>query len=253
MSTKKSPKKSPKKQAFSSDLIDKLKKAGFKTDVKKSRTGKYSTTERAKILRAWAKYGSVANNKGDYVVRNIKKYNGGRRKILKDAGYLIYNDKIYIPKHKAEKISLKATNIKGIGYGIELEREFSKTGKKERQFMYRETGGGKSWKEKILERANKMKFNKDEFYGAKFENGPVFTFIRLNMNDFMKYFTERATYGPDNLDPLPESKLNKVRLVKITVKHFEDLAAEQMTTKNYRKGRAKKKSMRKVNAKGRNA
>jgi hypothetical protein len=228
-----------------------LKGIGVLKDV--SARGKLSDSQKTTVRRNWKKYSDIAEaKKGSYVKQDVSYFSSQEKKALQDNGYKIINGKAFIDKE-----GNKTAKIRRVGKYITLPGEkkqhyesfivvdrVDETGRKwEREFAGTSIKVN-TWQEKMIAQYEAGEFGKGEFIGVKIGEGGVFRRrLYQSINDLFKYMDE--DFEPKDARTDKNMLLNKIRLVKITVKDYRDLALTEKTKKQVNSDRYQRSKRRK--------
>lgn len=227
---------STKKPDINKARLIALKSVGVLTDV--SARGKLTDSQKATVRKNWKKYHEIVTApKGSFVKKDISHYDSKEKKALAASGYKIINDKIFIDKQGSDKATVKriSSRIKKDGakkehYETYLVVQREKSGRKiEQEFI----GSGiqkEGWRNNLLSQYQAGDFQKGDYIGIKIGDGGIFQRrMYQSIDDIFKY----AEYDFDPKDPGEDKDflLNKMHLVKMSVKDYRDLASTAKTKK----------------------
>lgn len=226
-----------KQQDINKARLAALKSVGVLKTV--SGRGKLSDSQKATIRNNFKKYKDIIEApKGSYVKQDVSFYSSSEKKALQNNGYKIIDGKAYIDKegNKSAKIRRVGRYIKNPGDKKEHYESFvvvdrvDATGRKtEREFAGTSIKVN-SWQERLISQYQAGEFDKGEYIGVKIgENGIFRRRLYQSINDLFKYIDEDFTPHDERTDK--NMLLNKLRLVKISVKDYRDLALTEKTKK----------------------
>lgn len=213
-----------------------LKTIGVLKDV--SARGKLTDSQKAAVRKNWKKYQDIVSaEKGTFIKQDVSFFSGKEKKALESSGYKIIGGKAFIDKE-----GNKSAKIKRVGRYIENPitkkvkyEEFvvvdrtDKTGRKtEREFAVNKTKA-MTWRDKLVQQYEAGEFQKGDFIGVKIgESGMWRREIIHTMNELFKYIDQ---FEPTDPREDKEKLLHQIRLVKLTVKDYRDLALTEKTKK----------------------
>jgi hypothetical protein len=223
-----------------------LKKLGVLKSVPLK--GKLSDTQKSKIRKEFKKFHAVANAApGDFKVQSIKALSKSDRDKLKQSGYLMANDKIFIPTQGYDKASIKQIWVRNKKTGYQektlVVTRKDKLGRKEEEEYIGKPNEKLEWRDRLVKEYQDGKFKDGEFIGVKlFDNGKFEREIVLSLEVLFRYLEHVNWHDRD------KNKLHdNLHLVKIKVKDFRDIGVNDRSDKDkeHRKY-LKKKSAKKT-------
>jgi hypothetical protein len=215
-----------------------LKSVGVLKDV--SARGKLTDSQKATVRKNWKKYHEVVTApKGTYVKKDVSYYSAKEKKALKDSGYKIIEGKLFIDKQGSDTVSVKRTSNYDEKTGKKKAKpdEFivvvrKKGDRKEETEFIGASLQKEKWRENLLAQYEAGGFKKGDYIGIKIGDNGIF---RRRMYGSMN---ELFAYAEYDFDPKDGGKhgdkdflLNKMHLVKMSVKDYRDLAATEKTKK----------------------
>jgi hypothetical protein len=212
-----------------------LKKVGVLKDV--SGRGNLTDSQKARIRSNWKKYHEVVTApKGSYTTKDISHYETKEKRALAKSGYKIINDKIYIDKQGNDKATVKRVTSAVKKPDGKIKRETyvvveRKKGERKTETEFIGTATEKEmWRDRLLKEYTAGQFSKGDFIGIKIgDNGIFQRRLYQSIDDIFKY----AEYDFDPRDPGTDKEmlLNKMHLVKLSVKDYRDLGATEKSKK----------------------
>ena len=231
-----------------------LKKIGVLKDVSARKT--LTDSQKATVRKNWKKYSEIVTAPKDtFVKKDVSFFDAREKKALEKSGYKIINNKVFIDKQGSDKASVKriSSRVKGVSdkrekYESYLVVERVKGDRKtEQEFI----GSGlqkNNWRDNLLSQYQAGNFQKGDYIGIKIEDGGIFRRrMYQSIDDIFKYASD--DFEPKDADTKKEYLLEKMHLVKMSVKDYRDLAATEKTKKQKnaeRYQRAKKAKQLKV-------
>lgn len=213
-----------------------LKKIGVLKDVSARST--LTKSQKATVLKNWKKYSEIATAPKDtYIKKDISFFENKEKKALEKSGYKIINNKVFIDKQGSDKATVKriSSRVKGVGdkrekYESYLVVERVKGDRKtEQEFI----GSGlqkNGWRDKLLSQYQAGQFEKGDYIGIKIEDGGIFRRrMYQSIDDVFKYASD--DFIPKDADTEKEYLLERMHLVKMSVKDYRDLASTEKTKK----------------------
>jgi hypothetical protein len=206
-----------------------LKKLGILKGI--SSRGSLSETEKRKVRTEFKKFHAVANSApGEYKAQNISKLSESDKKKLKESGYLISDNRVFLPKQGYDTASIKQvwTRNPKTGYQEKTLQVTRKKGdrKTETEFI------GKpleklEWRDRLVSEYQAGKFKEGEFIGVKlFDNGKFEREIVLSLDVLFRYLEHVNWHDKDK-----RKLYDNLHLVKIAVKDFRDIGSNEKSRK----------------------
>ena len=229
---------STKKPDISKARLLALKQVGILKDV--SARGKLTDSQKATVRKNWKKYHEIVTApKGAYVKKDVSYYTNKEKKALAASGYKIIEGKVFIDKQGNDSVSLKRTSNYDEKSGKKKAKadEFivvvRKKGDRKEETEFIGTSLQKEkWRENLLAQYEAGDFKKGDYIGIKIGDGGIF---RRRMYGSI---SDLFAYAEYDFDPKDGGKhgdkdflLNKMHLVKMSVKDYRDLAATEKTKK----------------------
>lgn len=213
-----------------------LKSVGILKDV--PARGKLTDSQKATVRKNWKKYHEIVTApKGTYVKKDIGHYDAKEKKALANSGYKIIDNKIFIDKQGNDKATVKriSTRIKKPGdkkesYETYVVVDREKSGRKvEREFIGTALQK-EGWRANLLSQYQAGEFKKGDYIGIKIGDGGIFQRRMYGSMDEIFAYAE-YDFDPKDSGTDKNSLLNKMHLVKMSVKDYRDLAASEKTKK----------------------
>jgi hypothetical protein len=237
---------SSKKPAAKPDVnkarLQALKKLGLMSGVDSRKA--LTDSQKKKVRTEWKKYHAVANaDKGEWTKRDISKLTTSDKKKLADSGYLIAGDKAFIPNQGYDTASIRQqwTKDKKTGKWEKRLEVVRKKGDRKEEIEYIGKPLDKlEWRDRLLKEYEQGKFKENDYIAVKvFDNGVFEREIVTNINTLFRYISNVSWHDKDK-----EKMLDNLHIVKISVKDFRDITANQKTRKeeNHTRYIRKKKS-----------
>jgi len=211
-----------------------LKKLGLAPSVKipRKKEETFSKSDRDKISKAWSKYSGIANaDKGEFVKKNIKNYTENDRKKLKQSGYVVAGDNVFLPTHGYDSASIKTVWTKDkSGKHVKTLEVVRKAGNRKEETEYIGTRREKmEWRDRLISQYEQGKFKEGDYIGIKvFDNGIFEREIVTSLDKLFQYISQVAWHDRD-----AQKMLDNLHLVKISIKSgdIRDIAANNKTNK----------------------
>jgi hypothetical protein len=215
-----------------------LKSVGVLKDV--SARGKLTDSQKATVRKNWKKYHEIVTApKGSFVKKDVSYYTAKEKKALKDSGYKIIDDKLYVDKQGSDSVSVKRmTNYdeksgKKKAKADEFIVVVRKKGDRKTEEEFIGTSIQKeNWRQKLLAQYEAGGFKKGDYIGVKIGEGGIF---RRRMYGSL---AEIFAYAIDDFEPRDGGihgdkafLLNQMHLVRMSVKDYRDLASTEKTKK----------------------
>lgn len=243
--------KNKKPNDLSLNRLNEIKKLGFLKSIKPTKNAPLTSAQKTKIREQYKKLAPVINSpKSEFQKISIAKYNKEDKKIFKNSGYLIVDDKIFIPTEGQEKVSIRKEYRNDKTSGLEKSIVIKRSNKNGRKTIEEYLGSNiqkLAWQERLEKEYKNAKIKNGSFFGVKVYNNGIFRReIFDNINTAFKYLENDFTpkHG-DSKDKL----LDNMHIVKITVKDISDMGLGKSQKEKNQKSYVSKK-MRK-NLKGR--
>ena len=208
-----------------------LKSIGILKDT--SGRGKLTDSQKKTIKKNWDKYHDIITApKGTYTKKDVSYYEPKERKALQASGYKIAAGKGFIPNEGDGKAVVKRVSnftTEGKGEFIVIERQ-TKDGRKTETEFVGTALQKEGWRAKLLNQYEAGNFQKGDYIGVKIGNNGVFRRVMMQtIDDIFKYILDDfETHDPgEDKEALQE----KMILVKMSVKDYRDLAANERTKK----------------------
>lgn len=200
-----------------------LKKLGLLKSI--PARGELSDAQKKKIRTEFKKYHDIANAApGQYKVQSAKALSDSDKKKLKDSGYKIVADKVYLPTQGYDSASIKQVWVRNKKTGLK-EKTLVVTRKKGDRKIEQEYIGKPiekmQWRDRLLDEYQAGKFKDGDYVGVKlFDNGRFERQTVMSIDVLFRYLEDKKNWHDRD-----EQKLyDNLHLVKITVHRFSDLA-----------------------------
>lgn len=231
---------STKKIDVNKSRLAALKKLGVISGIDSRKT--LTDSQKKRIRETWKKFHTVANaEKGEYTKRDISKLSKTDKQKLKESGYLITDNKIFIPNQGYDSASIRQSWQKIGGQSRKTLEVVRRKGDRKIETEYIGKPLEKlEWRDRLIQEYQQGKFKDGEFIGVKvFDNGVFEREIVTNINVLFKYLETVRWHDKDQ-----NKLLDNLHLVKISVRDYRDITANQKTRKeeNHAKYIRKKKS-----------
>ena len=213
-----------------------LKTIGILKDV--PARGKLTDSQKTTVRKNWKKYHEIVTApKGAYVKKDISHYDAKEKKARANSGYKIINNKIFIDKQGSDKATVKriSSRIKNPGDKKEKYESYvvvdrEKSGRKiEREFIGTSLQK-EGWRANLLSQYQAGEFKKGDYIGIKIGDNGIFQRRMYGSMDEIFAYAE-FDFDPKDAGTDKNSLLNKMHLVKMSVKDYRDLASTEKTKK----------------------
>lgn len=208
-----------------------LKKFGVLKDT--PARGKLTDSQKRTIKKNWDKYHDIITApKNTYSVKDVSHYEAKDKKALEKSGYRIINNKVYIDNQGYGKSTIsRKSNLATGGQGkyVVVERMSADGRKKETEFIGTAIEK-EGWRNSFLKQYQAGGFAKGDFIGIKIgDNGQFRRVMMQSLDDIFKYVEDDFT--PHDPGEDKEALQEKMFLIKMSVKDYRDLAANEKTKK----------------------
>jgi hypothetical protein len=208
-----------------------LKSIGLMTET--SARGKLTDSQKRTIKKKWDEYHEIITApKGSYTKKDVSYYEPKERKALVASGYKIAAGKAFIPNEGYAKATVKRVSnftTEGKGEFIVIERKTSDGRKTETEFVGTSLQK-EGWRAKLLNQYEAGNFEKGDFIGIKIGSGGVFRRVIMHkIDDIFKYVSD--DFNPHDPGTDKEMLQEKMVLVKMSVKDYRDLGANERSKK----------------------
>jgi hypothetical protein len=215
-----------------------LKNVGVLSNI--SARGKLTDSQKATVRKNWKKYSEIVTApKGSYVKKDVSYYTNKEKKALVASGYKIIDGKVFIDKQGSDTVSVKRTSNYDDKTGKKKAKadEFimvvRKKGDRKEEAEFIGTSLQKEkWRENLLAQYEAGDFKKGDYIGIKIGDNGIF---RRRMYGSISELFAYAEYDFEPKDGGVHGDkdflLNKMHLVKMSVKDYRDLAATEKTKK----------------------
>jgi hypothetical protein len=206
-----------------------LKRLGILKDIPSR--GNLSDAQKKKVRQEFKKFHAVANaSPGEFQKIDITRLSESDKKELKNSGYLIANNKAFIPKQGYDKASIKQVWKRNPETGYQ-EKTLQITRKKGDRKVETEYIGKPleklEWRERLVREYQAGNFKEGEFIGVKlFDNGKFEREIVLSLDVLFRYLETVKWHDRDT-----QKLYDNLHLVKIAVKDFRDIGANEKSRK----------------------
>lgn len=238
--------KKPVKPDINKERLAALKKIGVISGIDSRKA--LTDTQKKKIRDVWKKFHVVANApKGDYTTRSIAKLSDSDKKKLTESGYLISGTKAFIPNQGYDTATIRQKWGKVNGRQEKVLEIVRKKGdrKIETEFIGKPLDK-MEWRDRLIREYQQGKFKQGDFIGVKvFDNGVFEREIVTNIDKLFSYLEKVRWHDQDK-----NKLLDNLHIVKISVKDYRDIAANQKTRKEENHGKyIRKKNSKKTKTK----
>lgn len=216
---------SSKKKDINKARLTALKSLGVLKDIDARKS--LTDNQKKKIRSEYKKYHDlITAPKESYVTKNISHFEKSEIKELRKSGYQIIGDKIYIDKQGYDAASIKR---KFIGGRLVTAIERKKGERKTETEIIAKASDKLGLRDRLIREYEDGEFKKGDYIGVKlFENGTFKRAMYQSLDDVFKYLEDDFTPNSDTRDEL----LNHIHLVRLSVKDYRDLAANERTHKD---------------------
>lgn len=211
-----------------------LKKLGILKDIKApTKNNPLSNSQKSKIRESYKKMSVVINSPSENFKKfDLKKYQKTDIQNLKNTGYVVFGDKVWLPTQGYDSVSIKREYVKTDNG---LERVFNivrrtKDGRKKEEEIVGTPLEKMQWRDRLRKEYDLKKLKEGDYFGIKvFDNGTFERRLFTDFNDMEYYVSNDIKIKDENDTDLIRDNLH---VVKISVKDFKDLAANERTQKN---------------------